>query len=1597
VNARRLIGAKPLLTALLVFGLAVGTVPAAAYANDDPAAAEGTTAQVVAEESSETGDAVSGEAESGSETGHSPEPDSVPEPAPVVTAQPEDLEVVVGAEAVFEIGAGNVTAYHWERLGEDGDPADERAWTELDANEQPSAITERLVFTAEPGHAGSYRVRLTGSGGETVYSVPVGLAVVDPQADADAETARETDADAVDPDEIAETRDALIAPRSAELLAAAADLVVTAHPQPVSAAQGANVRLSAQVSGGVDPVTVQWQRSTALSASAAPTGWTDNGLDRATSPTFTFNAGTSPHQNNRWYRAVFTDGDGAQVITDAVKLTILPAPVVTSQPVGSTVHLGEAATFTATASGDEVTVQWQRTTAAQPNGEADDSTWSDVPDATSGTLTVSETTASSHGAFYRAVFTNAAGATETRAAQLLLFERLDTNNAVTVSGESYGISPGNPFSVSAPNAVVRGESIVIEGFDYLHVDGQQGSVANFLMDAAYSGDPLTLNTTRTVINPATGAEYADKRGHNVAQAGGAGNTGKQNVLTAAGDTVLREYSGWADGYFRVEIPWPTPENTVQDQAFFDEHWGAGSQHTVRILTGSLLSGDNQRGITVRFTVVDEPTGAATAPEIAEQPEDASVVAGEQAVFVASASGTPLPEVRWQSLTQGGAWNDIPGARDGELVVSDTTTAMSGTRYRAVFSNSAGQVITDTATLTVAPSAVGVKTHPVSQGVEAGERARFTAEATGAEVVTRWERSSDGEEWETIRGANDVVLAVEGVTAADAAWRYRARFSNPGNPDGVVTESATLTVIPRENVREYCGESYGPAGYEGARFCFSGPEKVVVGEDIVIQGTGGYRATDGRTGSVINFFLDALYSGDPNTVYVKQPVEHPVTGNPVDDRRTHAMVQAKADGTWTATIPWPTVQTVSSTQDGRGSFSEQRLAQRFAPGTTHAIRMLSGSLLSKPTDVQRGATLFFTVVERLSDPIEVQKPIYPHETYAAPGAGDDAFAWVPTTADSGASFPLTGTGWLTKDGRAGSVIDIRLQDENGAYYRHSGTSSDPNPVSADSTVWQRVHVRESGVLSTRIELPAGVRAGSYVSVRLTTHDDGSALGDTKRDWTSQPVTIDGLPYSPPVSEGCTAAPSEAAYQLAPGVKVPAAKIGGTIRLTGEKWCNSVTGKGSYIAIKINDGAYSHKGSGIAKTFNAKAGKEIGACEASICASNKTIWYVIEADDDGSFDVNVPIPTRSNTNPGFSEGSYTLRIMTGTLAGDPFYGGKREASRTLQSSEFTVVCETCDTTNAKPGKPTAPPKPLHAGQDLTAGTRGGVQLEQQAERWVVTVPKGRPGDWVYVNVYDGTSPRFPWKTEWFELDAKRRAVLPLAGVQLPVGTNKLSVQDRTGGLHGWTRATVAEPEKPVTNPGGATNSARTVLPGVRFATSAVQASTPKPGGVPERPVAAYEDLVRANVGDLVALERDGGLEVSFPESLQGKWVFLFLYTEDGRVVPVDWVRVGSDGTELHDIEQLPSGRSKLAFVGEDGALIGWVAADGGETGESGSSGAAGVPAVTGPAAVLGVAALADDWTLVFVGLALLVLAGSATAVIMLRSPQRTAPAQASAQPS
>lgn len=811
-----------------------------------------------------------------------------------------------------------------------------------------------------------------------------------------------------------------------------------------------------------------------------------------------------------------------------------------------------------------------------------------------------------------------------------------------------------------------------------------------------------------------------------------------------------------------------------------------------------------------------------------------------------------------------------------------------------------------------------------------------------------------------------------------------------SPSPVAVRTATLSATASDP-DVTCASSTGPTGHAGVPYCFSGPTKVVAGEPIVIEGISGYLATDDRTGSVVNFFFDAEYSGDPNTVYSKQQFTNPATGALIGDRRTNAIVQADGDGTWRVEIPWPTVSTISTTSNGEGSYTQAALDAKFAPGTTHSIRMLTGSLLSSPPDRVRGESLYFTVVGSAGEDVGITEPVYEHQTFTSQAPGDRAVAWLRQQVSSGQSIALTGTGWLTADAAHGSALTVRLQDETGAYYRRAGTVADPHADPADPSVWQLIQAPESGELDTKIALP-GVAGGDFVAVELATVA-GTPLGDVARHWVSAPVVVDNAPYVPAPGEDatCTAAPGTASYELAPGMKVPAANVGGTIRLTGTDWCNLVGG-GSLIAVKIDDGAYSRLAGQTAPLFDANLGREVGECQAGICVSNKTIWYTIEADTHGSFDAEIPLPTRTNSAPGFGEGSYTLRLMTHTLADDPYYQGQRpDPSRTMKTPGFTVVAEDQPLEDVKPGRPSATPDPLHATDDLAETARGGVTVDQQSKRWLVTVPAAAPGDWVYVNLYDAASPRFPWGSQWFEVDAGHRVSLPLTEVTLPSGTNKLSVQDRDGGLLGWTTVTVAAPRESVVRP-------TFVVTPIQFTSAAV--GQPKPADAPGRPVPGYADL--GDAGNVTVAGSGGKLTVTVPAVAGGDWVYLYLYTETGQVVGIDWVQVGSDHSFTVAIGKLPDGSHRLALVDAAGKLLGWVPAEGPaplsdagpEVADEATVGGAdpgnggGAPAQ--PTAAAPAAGDNGELTLILIGLAFLVLAGSAAGVIALQTPVRPATA-------
>ncbi|HYM53979.1 MAG TPA: IPT/TIG domain-containing protein [Solirubrobacteraceae bacterium] len=177
---------------------------------------------------------------------------------------------------------------------------------------------------------------------------------------------------------------------------------VTRQPASTAVEEGHNAVFEATASGFPAP-TVQWEIST-------DGGSTWSNEEGATSNQLTI-ADAKTSEDGYEYRAVFQNAAGT-ARSNAATLTVRALPVITLQPAGTIVEVGEGAAFEATASGFPApTVQWEIST----NGGG---TWSAVAGATSDQLTIAQTQASESGNEYRAVFTNAAGKTTSSAATL---------------------------------------------------------------------------------------------------------------------------------------------------------------------------------------------------------------------------------------------------------------------------------------------------------------------------------------------------------------------------------------------------------------------------------------------------------------------------------------------------------------------------------------------------------------------------------------------------------------------------------------------------------------------------------------------------------------------------------------------------------------------------------------------------------------------------------------------------------------------------------------------------------------------------------------------------------------------------------------------------------------------------------------------------------------------------------------------------------------------------------------------------------------------------------------------------------------------------
>ena len=135
-----------------------------------------------------------------------------------------------------------------------------------------------------------------------------------------------------------------------------------------------------------------------------------------------------------------------------------------------------------------------------------------------------------------------------------------------------------------------------------------------------------------------------------------------------------------------------------------------------------LNGANVSG--VNFSA----SSSATAPAITTQPANQTVTAGQTASFTVVATGTAPLSYQWQ---KNGA--NIAGATAASYTTPATTTADSGSTFRVVVSNSAGNVTSAAATLTVNTASFNIS-GTVSPG-SAGSGATLTLSGAASATTT----------------------------------------------------------------------------------------------------------------------------------------------------------------------------------------------------------------------------------------------------------------------------------------------------------------------------------------------------------------------------------------------------------------------------------------------------------------------------------------------------------------------------------------------------------------------------------------------------------------------------------------------------------------------------------------------------------------------------------------------------------------------------------------------------------------------------------------------------------------------------------------------
>ena len=432
---------------------------------------------------------------------------------------------------------------------------------------------------------------------------------------------------------------------------------IIAPPQNQTVSLGNNATFTVGALGS-GPLSYQWQFNGANIPDATASSYTR--MDAQLT-----NAGN--------YSVVVTNNFGG--ITSAVAaLTVLVPPTITAQPQSLTNLAGSTATFSVTASGTApLSYQWQKDGANLSNGGG-------IGGAASPVLTLTSAQFSDAGG-YAVLVSNSAGSITSAVATLTV-----------VMPPSITIPPQNQTLLRGQDATFTVAALGTPPLSY---------------QWRFNGTDISAATAAslTLLN----AQLADAGSYTVVVTNNAGSitsavatltvlappsiTAQPQALTNIAGTTAT-FSVMAEGTSPLSYQWQKNGTNLSDLGNVS---GAGS--SVLALTSVQTADEGSYAVVVTNSAGSITSAAVlltvlVPPSIITQPQNQTLLRGQDAAFTVAALGTPPLSYQWRFNG-----TDISAATAASFTLLDAQLADAG-GYSVVVANSAGSITSAVATLTV---------------------------------------------------------------------------------------------------------------------------------------------------------------------------------------------------------------------------------------------------------------------------------------------------------------------------------------------------------------------------------------------------------------------------------------------------------------------------------------------------------------------------------------------------------------------------------------------------------------------------------------------------------------------------------------------------------------------------------------------------------------------------------------------------------------------------------------------------------------------------------------------------------------------------------